>query len=457
MDYKRLLTIASAALFACVTSSTRAESLVDIFEFAVQSDPLLQEQQAEKLMASEGKSQAWADLLPQVSFSANLGLRSQTNAVALYDNPDNSGDPDDPIAQDSWAAYADHNSTNLSGYLLLQQSLFNMEKFSELGIQEQIRQKADLTYRLAQQNLLLRVVKTYFGVLSAQGNLDFARVEREAIAKQLNHTKQRFEIGLTAVTDVHEAQARHDLAVAQELKAEQELAAAKEELSQIIGRAVPSLLVLKDSSPLNPPTPTNIRDWIDATLKQNLEITLATMDVELAQRSLAKVKGQYFPTLSAQAYYGYTRNAALFGYAYQDLGVQLNFNWPLYEGGSSTSATRRQNAMVQQARNALERIRRKAIQETKLAYIGVLAGISHVKALKQALASNEKASKAIQAGFDVSTRSALEVLDSQRELFRIQRDYAQARYNYVMNWLQLKYAVGLLVVDDVDEINGWLH
>jgi len=306
--------------------------------------------------------------------------------------------------------------------------------------------------------LILRVAKNYFDVLGAVDNQVFSRAEKKSIAHQLEQTTQRFNVGLTAITDVHEAQARYDQSVARDIAAENQLAISREILREMTGKEHPSLDPLRTNSPLVSPDPTDIQQWVRTALTNNLQLIAARNNQEAASAGIMQARAGHFPSLNLVA--GRSNNAqsgdATFFDEQEQTQISLQLSVPLFSGGLTNSKTNEAAWRNQQAKQLLEKQHRSTERQVRSAYLSVLANISQVKALKQALASSQTALKATKAGFKVGTRTTVDVLDSQRELYRAKRDYALARYTYILETLRLKQAAGILNDKDLMKINGWL-
>jgi len=419
-----------------------ADNLLDVFNLALENDPALKAAQAQRQATQESHPQTFAKLFPTISVEGHAGKRSQDLKEALAANQSDLGT----------SVYNEIFVT-----LSLTQPLFNLSNFRNRKVSEVKLVKAELNYRIAQEKLLFRVAQTYFNTLSSIDKLNFARAEKNAIANQLQQTKQRFDLGLTAVTDVHEAQARHDFALANEIKAESELANQREALRGITGKLHDNLMMIKPDTPLIPPTPANMNDWTEAAKGQNLHIAAKKMEADLIIQKLNVIRAEHYPTLDFNASYGYNDYGGAYLQKSLDAIVSLNFKMNIFEGNIVASRIREQQFLLEKTIQEIEIKQREILQQTRSAYLGVLAGMSYVKALNQALKSSEQAIRAISAGFEVGTRTAIELLDAQRELFRSQRDYSSSRYDYILNMLRLKIAVGLLSIDDLEQINNWLY
>ncbi|MCW9023518.1 MAG: TolC family outer membrane protein [Gammaproteobacteria bacterium] len=422
-------------------SMAQAENLLDIYRLALTNDSAYQAAKNEFLSIQENKEQSFALFLPALSFSANYTNIDQTNTVSGVDTT------------------YDYTSKNYS--LSLRQMLYRHDYFvqhKQAGLQEL---QASANFNKATQDLIVRVAENYFQILGATDNLDFANAEKKAIAEQLNQAKQRFEVGLTAITDVHEAQSRYDQAVAQAIAAENQLAISRENLHEIIYQYPDKLASLSRQNPLLRPEPEDINAWVEMAIAQNLSLLASEKTMNIAREEISRNRAGHYPTLDLVASHGIssTDGGALVNLTGRDqeetqIGLQLNLS--LYEGGLVSSKTRQTAHLYNQSKELYEQQRRTTERLTRSAYLNVLSNISQVKAFKQALQSSKTALEATEAGYEVGTRTAVDVLNAHREVFRAERDYANSRYNYILETLRLKQAAGSLNEDDIQSINLWL-
>ena len=432
---KITLAVGASLLFSL---PVQAENLHDVYKTAADNDPTYLAAYADYQAILESKKQSIAPLLPSLSLSADYS----------------------DISQD----YSNLGTTDFTQYgynLNLNQAIYRYNFWVQLRQANILVAQAEANFSNARQALILRVAERYFEVLAAGDNLTFAKSEKEAIGEQLNQTKQRFEVGLTAITDVHEAQARYDQAVAQNIQAENLLANTKENLREVTGQYYEHLSILVEESPLVAPQPENIEAWLDIAKERSLSLIAAEKEMQIAREDVSRNRAGHYPTLDLFANYSYTNAdgglfSGLTGQEIDDARVGLQFNLPIYEGGLINSQTRESAHRYQQSRDLYEQQRRSTERETRSSYLNVLANISSVRAFGQALTSSRTALEATEAGYEVGTRTAVDVLNSRRELYRSERDYARSRYTYILETLRLKAAVGTLTEQDVTAINNWL-
>ncbi|MDP1707771.1 MAG: TolC family outer membrane protein [Gammaproteobacteria bacterium] len=417
-----------------------AENLLDVYRLAQENDAQLKGAEAARLAVLESKPQSEALLLPTISANAN------TTANRL------------DISQPASAAGVTHFNSN--GYsLTLTQPVYHRDTYVQLRQADARIAQAEAIYNAAEQELMTRVATAYFDVLAAQDNLVFALAEKKAIGQQLEQSQQRFDVGLVAITDVQETQARYDSAVAQEIDAERRLASAHEAIREITAQPHGGLIPLQAEIPLVTPEPQDIQQWADTALRQNLLISAAQSGAEIALEEIERQRAGHYPSVDIVGNRIFAESGGgRFGGS-ETLGdtLTLQLNVPLYQGGLINSRTREAHARHSQALAILEQQQRSVLRQTRDAYLSVTANISRVQALRQAVTSNHTALESTRVGLEVGTRTEVDVLDAQRELFRTERDHARARYDYILQTLRLKQAAGTLSPADLAHINTWLH
>lgn len=426
-------------LLTMAMPASAAQDLLESYNLALQSDPQLMAQAANQRATSELADQATALFLPEI------GLTADANKVWTETSSQRFGGDSDSIDR---------------GYTLsLIQPIYRRESFVQNRQADIAISGAAAQYQVVEQELIVRVADAYFGVLGAEDDVQFAKAEREAISKQLEEAQQRFEVGLTTITDVSEAQAAFDIASSALIAAENALANSREVLRETTGQYPDSLSPLVKDTPLVRPEPENIEQWSDTALVTNPALQVVGSDVDFARENIQLQRSGHYPSLDivAQKNYSSQSDSNLSGgsQTHQEL-VGLQFNLPIYAGGAVSSRTREAGFRLDEVMQTEEQQRRTIMRQTREAYNSVLSGISQVKALEQAVRSNEKALEATEAGFEVGTRTTVDVLNARRELFSARRDYARSRYQYIVNTLRLKQAAGIVTVKDLQQINTWL-
>lgn len=439
-----IATLLAPVALAGFAPAAQAEDLVQIYQMALDSDPVLAAQQSAYEASGFVRRQSYAAYRPNINFGIN------------YTDTNQSTDSTNAFLQAT-----NRSNTNTAYSLSLRQALYRKDLMSGIDQARASERKANAELQGVYQSLIVRVAEAYFNVLAARDNLQFAQAEKGSIERQLQQSKQRFEVGLIAITDVHEAQAAYDLAVASEITAQNQVAVSQQALRQLTGQLPQALQPLGASITLAEPDPAAEAQWQEMALSQNRDILAAQAAVAVASEGVNRSNAGHQPTLDFVA----SRSRSELDYDSAGSGksttnttaLGLVFNLPLYQGGGTTAAVSASRAQLNQSRQGLEQQRRAVQRETSDAYLGVQASISRVKALQQAVTSSESALKATEAGYDVGTRTSVDVLNSRRELFRAQRDHARARYDYILASLRLQRAAGILDAEDLQQINTWLN
>ncbi|WP_196139599.1 TolC family outer membrane protein [Aliikangiella sp. G2MR2-5] len=474
---KKPTKIALSLFVVFASSSSWADNLLDVYNLAKDNDPTYLASDAGRMATNERINQSMAQLLPQLSATYSYSKsdrESSGNSSGLYTPDDPSGSPitfNDPSASES--------ETTSDGYSIsLRQEIYNHSSWLNLRQAEKRALQSNVNHEGAKHDLIIRVAEAYFNVLAAIDSVEFSKAETEAVSKELAQTKQRFEVGLIAMTDVHEAQSRHDRAVANQISAQNALDNAHEALQQITGQYHYGLLGLKDTIPLRNPQPTDIKSWVKEAENNNVSIKASRIGLDIAKKSIDISFAGHYPTLDLSARYSddssemESPNRRITNNQTGDTGtvsnslstddvkntsISLELNIPIYSGGRINSQVKESQALYQQAAHNLEADHRRAVSETRSSYLGVVAAVSSVNALKQAVVSSQSALEATQAGFEVGTRTIVDVLLQTQQLYSAKRDHARARYDYILNTLKLKRAAGLLTEEDLSQVNGLLR
>ena len=348
------------------------------------------------------------------------------------------------------------SSKDTSLSLTLSQTLYNRSNSKLLDQAEIGVLQAEAQYAAIGQTLILRVATAYFDVLRAQADLEFSQSELQAIGRQREQAERRFDVGLVPITDVRTAQAQFDLAVAQEIEASNRLSTAQEALVVISGVDAESLTPLADDLPLTSPQPVDIDAWVSMAKDQNLELVIARLAFESSNTQIAIEGASRYPTLDlvGSAVSSTSDQIGRTDINLSEISVQLRV--PLYTGGRIKAQVAQARAESQSIAQQLISQERSTTQQTRDAFRGVQASISRVKALRQALVSTQKSAEATEAGFRAGTRMSVETLQALRDTFSALSDFSGARYDYIINTLNLKAASGTLSESDIFAINRFL-
>lgn len=458
-----------------VSGIASGDTLMQIYEKALRSDPLVREAEATMLATQEGKPIARGSLLPQVSGRYNYGGNAADGeTVTTLGNS-----PPVPRVIDT----RDNDARFWS--LELRQSVFRWDQWVKLSQADKQSGQALVDYEAAQQDLGIRVAEAYFNVLAAEDTLASEQAAKDAIGRQLEQAQKRFEVGLIAITDVQEAQAAYDQALAAEILAKRALANQQEVLRTIIDETPPQLAKPGAELPLRTPDPADENQWVDLAMQQNRSLISSQIGVEIAKDDVEIARTGHYPTVDFVAARNNTDNTGASrspcvisagpppvdtcsgapegtkissdtGTDLETDSLSLQFAVPIFSGGSTSARVQQAVYQHRASRERLERTARETERQTRDAYLGVITDISRVQALKQALESAKTALKATEAGYDVGTRTTVDVLDARRNVFTAETVYLRSRYDYLINGLRLKLAAGTLTADDIAQIDALL-
>lgn len=433
---KKLLPLFISAALGSISASAYADSLAQIYDLAKQNDPQLLSVAAQRDQAFEAITSSRSALLPQINLTAGYDL-----VRGDYNSPNTTS----------------YDKNDLTAGINFTQELYNRASWITLDTAEKTARQADATYAATQQGLILRVSQAYFEVLRAQDNLVFVRAEKAAVGRQLEQTKQRFEVGLSAITDVHDAQAQYDAVLADEVLAENDLINSYESLREITGQEHKNLNVLDtarfSASGSNSPA----EMLIEEAKEKNLSLLSSRISQDIARDNISLASSGHLPTLTLDGGYNYAdRSQSTNDYDLDALNVGINLALPLYSGGRVTSLTKQAEYAYVAASENLEAEYRSVVKEVRAQNNNINASIGALRAYEQSVVSARSALEATEAGFDVGTRTIVDVLDATRRLYDANRNLSNARYDYILSRLQLRQAVGTLNEQDILSIDAGL-
>ena len=433
---KKLLPFLISATLGSLSTSVLADDLAQIYDQAKQNDPQLLSAAAQRDSAFEAINSSRSSLLPQINLTAGYNLnRSDVDA---------------------------RDSDSLTAGVGFSQQLYNRSSWISLDTTEKQARQADAQYADAQQSLILRVAQAYFDVLSAQDTLEFVRAEKAAVGRQLEQTKQRFEVGLSAITDVHDAQAQYDTVLADEVLANNDLINSYEALREITGQEHTNLSILDTARFSTSRTAESMNTLLEQAQEKNLSLLSARIAQDVAKDNIDLASAGHLPTLTLDGGYNYGReyndNASSYDMYHEnnDFNIGVNLNVPLYTGGNTTSLTKQAQYQYVSASQDLEATYRGVVTDVRASNNNINAAIGSIRAYEQSVISAQSALDATEAGFDVGTRTIVDVLDATRTLYNVKRNLSDARYNYILSVLQLRQAVGVLSEQDVIDVNAGL-
>ncbi|EOB3603095.1 TPA: outer membrane channel protein TolC [Vibrio vulnificus] len=433
---KKLLPLLIGAALSSLSSSVWADSLAEIYDLAKQNDPQLLSVQAKRDAAFEAVTSSRSTLLPQIDLTAGYNLTR-----------------------------GDSDSNALSAGINFSQELYQRSSWITLDNAEKTARQADASYAATQQGLILRTAQAYFEVLKAQDNLEFVRAEKAAVARQLEQTKQRFEVGLSAITDVHDAQAQYDGVLADEVLAENSLTNSYEALREITGQEHKNLNILDTKRFSASRSNASAEALIEEAQEKNLSLLSARISQDIAKDNISLASSGHLPSLKLEG-----------GYNYRDISntdvnpntgrtsdgdegnfnIGLNLYVPIYSGGNTSSLTKQAEYAYVSASEDLEAEYRSVVKEVRAQNNNINASIGALRAYEQSVVSARSALEATEAGFDVGTRTIVDVLDATRRLYDANKNLSNARYNYILSVLQLRQAVGTLSEQDVLDVDAGL-
>lgn len=412
-----------------------SQDLLSLYQSATQYDADIAAAKSAYLAEQEDEQAALAGLLPTLQGSITQG--------EINDNANQR---------------ADQNYKSTAYSVSLSQPLFNAANWFNYSASEQNSLRAEVNYLSAQQDLILNIANAYFGVLRAEEDLIVAKSLQAAVKRQYEQAKEQFEVGLIAITDVHEAKASFDDANTTRIRAEGSLTLAKEQLSRLTGELVTDLDGLKADYPATLDDSKSSNDWVQSAEANNLQTKIAEYSLAELESQYSAAKAGHYPTLNLNASY---ENNKLHDFDprhsnTETSSIALQLNVPIYSGGATQSGARKTRHLVEQARFQLQSAKRQARIDAKTEYINLRTNAQTVDSLKQNIVSRESALEATREGYKVGTRNIVEVLDAERNYFTALRDYASARFDFVESSLKIKRAAGTLSVADIEALNTWL-
>ena len=425
-----------------------ADTLNDIYESALLNDPVLRAARASFNAERETKNIARGALLPQLAISGDY-TESEIN-----DNP--------PSVS---TGLIDTNTTTYG--VSLRQAFFDMPSWYSFKSGKALSDSAQAQFSADQQSLIIRVSEAYFNVLRAYDNLQTRSAEQRAIQRQLEQTRERFEVGLLPVTDVHEAQAVFDDAAVNSLEARGALNIAFEGLQVLTGRDHEALAGLTETFMATNPEPLSNQEWVDFAIGNNFQLKVAELGKDAAYNSAKAAAAARLPKITGRAsYYETDADSIIYTDGISSAGpietqqdghsFVVSVTMPIWMGGSVDAKRRQAKQRSIASKEGYTATKRNVIQASRSLHQLVLTNTARVKARKQSITSADSALQATQAGYEVGTRNIVDVLVAQRSVYQARRSYANARYDYILSMMRLKEVAGQLAPDDIYQLNGWL-
>ncbi|MFM9971582.1 MAG: TolC family outer membrane protein [Burkholderiales bacterium] len=425
-------------------ASAAPVTLLDVIRLAKDSDPKFRGALADSRASEFVLDQARAGFLPTIRADfENTDSRQQILSSS------------NPIFGSGFSTFGTDNHT-----ISITQPIFRLDLIERLEQARAIVRQAQYTRLAAEQDLLQRSATAYLAVLAAQDSLDLGRSEKDSLRRQLDLAEGRLKGGLGTVTNLYDVSARYTVAQAREIEAENKLADAKQALREITNANAEKLQRLRDTPQLVLPDPVDVGQWVAKAIDQNLPLRAKSEGVNVALQEVQRQRAGHVPTLNLVA----NRNdrkagSTLFGGGSHVLTTEmtLRLSIPVFEGGLTSAVTAEAAQRYQKSMEERELEMRSVERQARAAFQAVVSGVSLVQALQQSVRSQQSAFEARELGARTGVYTQLQVLDAQRELFLVRRDYAQARYDYLLNTLKLKQVAGMLSEQDLGAIHAALE
>ncbi|PMR73195.1 TolC family outer membrane protein [Billgrantia endophytica] len=438
----------SALAGLSLAGSVHGADLWTIAQDALENDADLASARAGFQVTEAGRDIQRGTLLPQISAGGNVS-HSRVYSSPGQTQRDPALAPGPIIENDDTI-----NSVGLS--LEAEQALYDPTRRAQLARAEREIDRDALSLAVSEQQLLFAVADAYFEILRAHDVLGARQAQEIAISRQLEQARERFEVGLIAITDVHEAQASYDLARAQRIAAESAMQVRFEALERLTGHRYDSIAALDDEIPIVPPEPVSREDWVRLAMDNSPMVRMAEAGIEVARSTLEVSRAGQRPVVAAFANYGWSDTDRSGGTYNSESQVGVRASVPLYTGGSTQAQVRQSGFALEVSQYDFEAQRRDTIQQVRSLFTQINNDVETVEARRQAIVSNQSALEATRSGYEVGTRNIVDVLNAEQNLFNAVADHAEARYDYVLGLLQLQQQTGLLGPESIRAINDWL-
>jgi outer membrane protein len=416
------------------------ETLQEVYQLARQNDPKFRSVQAEVRASGMAIDQALAGFLPTVKYDHE---ENRTRQEILSSK--------NPIFGTGVTTFPTFNGT-----LSLTQAIFRKDVIERFIQAKSVVKQAGYTLLAAEQDLQLRTMAAYLIVLAANDSLALATAEREAVGKLLDVASEKRKAGLGTITQLYDATARFAVTKAREIEALNKWRDARQGLREITGKIIENMQSLRDEFPLETPVPPAVEPWVQSALDQNLILRARMEAVEVARLEVERQRAGHFPSVNLLV----SRNqkdagSTLFGGGSNVVTTDtiLRLTVPIYEGGLTSAVTEEAMHRFHKSQEDAELERRVVERATRAAFDGALSGVSLVQALQQSVIAQTSALEAKTEGYKAGLNTLLPVLDAQRDLYFAKRDYAQSRYDYLVNRLKLKQAAGTLAEVDLVSVS----
>ncbi|MGD9152989.1 MAG: TolC family outer membrane protein [Gammaproteobacteria bacterium] len=442
---KRIIISCLGIIAFLVIQQAGAANLWQVYQQALKSDPTYQAAIATQLSKAEEVPINLALLLPQLNLNGNAAVSKGSNASNT------------PTA--SYSKY-NYNSRSYEYTLKLTQSVFNITYWGNLASAKNTVKAANATFNAAAQDLMQRTSSAYFAVLQSKEILRYTKANKEALYQQYMQAFQGYKVGVKTITDVYQARAQYESAISTYITAKNDLSDKFEDLRAITGILYKNLTPLKSNLPLVNPQPNDIDQWVRVAVKQNWSLIAARYTTLASHDTIMSERGGHFPTADLYAAYDKTytntfSHGTTSSVSGPEAGVEVTF--PIFSGGGVSASVRQAIANYENSSQLQEQTYRNTVNQTRQSFLGVLTGISTIKANQRAVISSESSLKGTQEEYKVGTQTMVDVLVAQKKLYDSQKEYVNSRYDYVNSLISLKLYAGTLSANDLAEINGWLQ
>ncbi len=449
--------LALALLLTGISAQSQATDLLQAYELARQSDPQLSAAESQKDATGEGVTITRAALLPQISADATLtDTKGDRSGIGDIPDPDNPGEfITGPTTSSSEGRARDYGVT-------IRQSIYDHSNYTRLGASRARANAASEDLEAAEDNMTIRLADAYFNVLTGIETLASSRAEERSVKRQLDQAEKRLEVGLAPITDVHEARARYDSARANAISSANALDDAREALAEITGQPIENIKGLAAGYQPKTEDTRSSEEWVALALDSNPSLKSKELALAAANKDVQTARAAHYPTLSGSL--GYSDNASWGdvnsnGASFPNDSLSdgrrasITLSIPIFSGFATQGRVRQAIDQRDIAADQLEQQKRSITRQTRSAYRSLVAGQAEVEARRLAVVSAQAAYEAGEAGLEVGTRTIVDVLIAQQQLYSAQREYARARHAFLVNILRLRQAAGVLEVGDVQNVN----
>jgi outer membrane protein len=426
----------------CFCQYATAENLIEVYEQAKSNNPDLFSAAAQRDKAYAAISGSRASLLPQLGLAGSYGI--------------NYGE----------RLSKDQNTKTGNLNVVLSQTLFNFASWKQLDITKKQASIQDIAYQAQEQQLILNSATAYFEVLKSIDALGFLQAQKKAFYRQLDQTQQKHRVGLVAITDVQNVKANYDQTIAQLISAHNMLNNNLENLRQVTGRFYANLATI-DTSTFKTTQPAHIDKLLQQAESTNLTLLTAKLAQDMAKEQIRLAESGHMPILSVKAssglnrnkYYGDNVNPASMPNNDRINGsnsISLNLELPIFAGGATHSQVKQAQYNYVDYSQKLESANRSTVNLVRSSYNDISAAISSIKAYQQTVVSAKTSLDATESGYKVGTRTIVDVLSATTTLYNAKQQLSNAKYNYLISLLKLKFAIGTLNITDLNYLNNML-